>query len=83
MIISTEGRSTNLQLLSVLDKWTKDLDDGGQIDVIYTDFEKALILAAESCLNDSLLSCVKTAEKYLANISAFSLSSVTVTSFPC
>jgi len=36
-----KGRSTNLQLLSVLDKWTKDLDDGGQIDVIYTDFEKA------------------------------------------
>ena len=30
-----------------------------------------------------MLSCVKTAEKYLANISAFSLSSVTVTSFPC
>ena len=22
-----KGRSTNLQLLSVLDKWTKDLDD--------------------------------------------------------
>ena len=36
-----KGRSTNLQLLSVLDKWTKDLDDGGQIDIIYTDFEKA------------------------------------------
>jgi len=36
-----KGRSTNLQLLSVLDKWTDDLEQGGQIDVIYTDFEKA------------------------------------------
>ena len=35
-----KGRSSNLQLLSVLDTWTKDLADGGQIDVIYTDFEK-------------------------------------------
>ena len=34
-------RSTTLQLLSVLDMWTKDLEDSGQIDVIYTDFEKA------------------------------------------
>ena len=24
-------RSTNLQLLSVLDKWTKDLDDGDKL----------------------------------------------------
>ena len=36
-----KGRSTNLQLLLVLDKWTDDLEHGGQIDVIYTDFEKA------------------------------------------
>jgi len=26
-----KGRSTNLQLLSVLDKWTNDLEHGGQI----------------------------------------------------
>ena len=25
----------------MLDKWTHDLESGGQIDVIYTDFEKA------------------------------------------
>ena len=36
-----KGKSTYLQLLSVLDKWTKALDDGGQIDVIYTNFVKA------------------------------------------
>lgn len=35
------GRSTVLQLLCLLDNWTKALDNGGQIDIIYTDFEKA------------------------------------------
>ena len=32
------GRSTVLQLLNVLDKWTEALEDGGCIDAIYTDF---------------------------------------------
>jgi len=35
-----KGRSTVLQLLHILDKWTKLLDEG-QVEVIYTDFEKA------------------------------------------
>ena len=35
------GRSTVLQLLKVLDIWTKILDQGGCIDVIYCDFMKA------------------------------------------
>ena len=35
------GRSTVLQLLTVLDKWTEILDQGGIIDVIYMDFMKA------------------------------------------
>lgn len=35
------GRSTVLQLLNVVDKWTQDLETGGQIDIVYTDFEKA------------------------------------------
>ena len=30
-----EGRSTVLQLLIVLDKWTKIMDEGGVIDCIY------------------------------------------------
>ena len=34
-------RSTQLQLLAVLDEWTKALQDGYQVDAIYTDFEKA------------------------------------------
>jgi len=36
-----KGRSTVLQLLHILDKWTKLLDEGRQVDVIYLDFEKA------------------------------------------
>ncbi len=30
-----------LQLLKVLDEWTNSLEKGGQMNVIYTDFEKA------------------------------------------
>ena len=35
------GRSAVLQLLTLLDKWTECLEHGGQINVVYTDFEKA------------------------------------------
>ena len=35
------GRSTVLQLLKVLDRWTNILDEGGCIDVAYCDFMKA------------------------------------------
>jgi hypothetical protein len=34
-------RSTVLQLLKVLDRWTEILDEGGCIDVAYCDFMKA------------------------------------------
>jgi len=36
-----KGRSTVLQLLKAADDWVKILDEGGQVDIIYTDFEKA------------------------------------------
>ena len=36
-----DGRSTVLQLLIVLDKWTKIMDKGGVIDCIYCDFKRA------------------------------------------
>jgi len=36
-----KGRSTALQLLRIMDEWTIQLDYGGQVDVIYTDFAKA------------------------------------------
>ena len=35
------GRSTTLQLLTVLESWTKTLDEGGTVDCIYMDFMKA------------------------------------------
>jgi retron-type reverse transcriptase len=35
------GRSTALQLLEVIDKWSEPLDEGLDIDCIYTDFQKA------------------------------------------
>lgn len=47
-------RSTTLQLLSVLDMWTKDLEDSGQIDVIYTDFEKAFDKVQTRILRNTL-----------------------------
>ena len=34
-------RSTVLQLITVLEDWTRILDEGGEIDVIYCDFLKA------------------------------------------
>jgi len=36
------GRSAVQQLLKVLDDWTEKLENGGRIDVLYTDLEKAL-----------------------------------------
>ena len=36
-----DKRSTTLQLLYVLDKWTEIIGDGGTIDAIYMDFMKA------------------------------------------
>ena len=36
-----DKRSTTLQLLYILDKWTDIIDDGGTIDAIYMDFMKA------------------------------------------
>ena len=35
------GISTTLQLLRVMDEWTKIIDKGGKIDSVYMDFMKA------------------------------------------
>ena len=35
------GRSVTLQLLYAMDRWTEALDNGEEVDVIYTDFMKA------------------------------------------
>ena len=44
------GRSTVLQLLRNLDDWTTQIDQGYQVDVIYTDFEKAFDKVPHQCL---------------------------------
>ena len=36
-----KGRSTSLQLLNVMNAWTKILDEGHEVDSIYLDFKKA------------------------------------------
>ena len=36
-----KGRSTVLQLLTVIDSWIKALDTGKSVDVVYLDFMKA------------------------------------------
>jgi len=36
-----KGRSTTLQLLHIMEEWTAALENGGQINTIYADFEKA------------------------------------------
>ena len=35
------GRSTTLQLLEILDKWTQAVDSGEKVDCIYVDLQKA------------------------------------------
>ena len=49
------GRSKTLQLLNVVDDWTEALDNGHIIDIIYTDFQKAI----DSVPHNRLLSKIK------------------------
>jgi len=46
-----------LQLLHMLDKWTEYLESGGQIDAVYTDFEKAFDKVPHKRLLSKLHSC--------------------------
>ena len=48
------GRSTVLQLLKVLDRWTEILDHGGAVDIIYCDFMKAFDRVPHARLIDTL-----------------------------
>ena len=48
------GRSTVLQLLRVIDRWTEILDKGGFIDVIFCDFKKAFDTVPHNRLMDLL-----------------------------
>ena len=62
------GRSTVLQLLTIVDKWTEILDNDGVIDVLYCDFQKAfdtvphnrlLELLSHYGINEPILSWVR------------------------
>ena len=66
-------KSTVTQLLTVLDKWTECLEMNGQVDVIYTDFEKAFDKVPHKRLTDKLSSygidveIIKWIKAFLAN----------------
>ena len=49
-----KGRSTFVQLLHILDNWTELLEGGGQIDVVYTDLEKAFDMVPRGKLLSNL-----------------------------
>ena len=48
------GRSTTLQLLKVLENWTKIIDEGGTIDTIYMDYMKAFDKVPHKRLNHKI-----------------------------
>jgi len=51
-----KNRSTSLQLLQIMDKWTEYLEYGGQVDVMYSDFEKAFDKVPHKRLISKLIS---------------------------
>ena len=51
-----KNRSTSLQLLQITDKWTEYLEYGGQVDVMYSDFEKAFDKVPHKRLISKLIS---------------------------
>src|SRR5664279_3063394 len=62
-----------LQLMKIIDMWTECLESGGQIDVIYTDLEKAFDKVPHNLLIQKLRNfyinevCIKWIESFLAN----------------
>ena len=64
------GRSTSLQLLTVLDKWTESLDQGKSVDCIYMDYQKAFDTVPHGRLLSKLRS-YKMSEPILRWISSF------------
>ena len=64
------GRSVLIQLLKVLDDWTSSIDNGDQVDIVYTDFEKAFDRISHKHLISKLLS-YGINDKLVAWISSF------------
>src|SRR5437867_13291902 len=65
-----KGRSVVLQFLKIIDDWLVNLENGNQIDVIYTDFEKAFDKVPHKRLLMKLTS-YRVDEKLIAWIEAF------------
>ena len=65
-----KGRSVVLQLLKIIDDWLVNLENGNQIDVIYTDFEKAFDKVPHKRLLRKLTS-YRVDKKLIAWIEAF------------
>ena len=51
------GRSCTTHLLETLDTWTEILDEGGSIDVVYTDFQKAFDSVPHNRLVEKVAAC--------------------------
>ena len=65
-----KGRSIVLQLLNIIDDWLVNLENGNQIDIIYTDFEKAFDKVPHKRLLSKLMS-YRVDSKLIAWIEAF------------
>ena len=68
-----------LQLLHMFDKWTEYLEGGGQIDTVYSDFEKAFDKVPHKRpisklysygLHDSIINWIFTAQRYASAVLA-------------
>ena len=64
------ARSTTLQFLQVLDRWTEILDSGGYVDVIYCDFKKAFGIVPHKRLMN-VLKYYSIQDPVLSSIEAF------------
>ena len=53
----TPGRSCSTQLLLAINEWTKALDDGYSVDVLYFDFQKAFDSVPHNRLISKLPGC--------------------------
>ena len=51
-----KGRSTTIQLMKLMDEWSEAIDRGEEVDVIYTDFEKAFDRVPQNKLIEKLFS---------------------------
>ena len=61
------GRSTQLQLLEILDIWTEVLDEGHSIECIYMDYAKAFDTVPHGRLLYKLSKAVSWIENFLGN----------------